>query len=198
MIAREESIDPDTGEILDDIGEGHETPSSVVEADAANMGGKDVDRSALRASSAVEVGATNSPETANEMVDDAIAAVKGQSRLANVADVEPLSSSQTNPDSRTLSAADGQRSTPSSSPASVKSDGLPSIVGQGRASGVIHTGSKEEQAVTQFDPPAFLIKDQPAKTIYRPNCQKPDACGASGLKHCYSCAKLMAVESEVA
>jgi hypothetical protein len=99
-----------------------------------------------------------------------------------------------------LSAADGQRSIPSSSPASVKSDGLQSIVGQGRASGVIHTGSKEEQAVTQFDPPAFLIKDQPAKTIrdYRPHCQKPDACGASGLKHCYSCAKLTAVESEVA
>ncbi|MDR6632375.1 uncharacterized protein (UPF0335 family) [Phyllobacterium sp. 1468] len=142
----------------------------------------------------------NSPETANEMDDDAIAAVKGQSRLANVADVETLSSSQTTPDPRTLSAADGQRSIPSSSPASAKSDGLPSIVGQDRESEMGNTGSKDEQAVTQFDPPAFLIKGQAAKTIrdYRPNCQKRDACGASGLKHCYSCARLTADESEVA
>jgi uncharacterized protein (UPF0335 family) len=203
MIEREEHIDPESRETTESpvsLDEGRVGQSSGVKADAANAGGEDVDRSALRASSAVEVGATNSPETANEMDDDAIAAVKGQSRLANVADVEPLSSSQTNPDPRTLSAADGQRGIPSSSPASVKSDGLPSIVGQGRASGVIHTGSKEEQAVTQFDPPAFLIKDQPAKTIrdYRPHCQKPDACGASGLKHCYSCTRLTAVESEVA
>jgi uncharacterized protein (UPF0335 family) len=46
---------------------------------------------------------------------------------------------------------------------------------------------------------AFLIKDQPAKTMrdYRPHCQKPEACSASGLKHCYSCSKLLAVESEV-
>lgn len=48
--------------------------------------------------------------------------------------------------------------------------------------------------------PTLLIKDQPAKTMrdYRPHCQKPEACSASGLKHCYSCSKLLAVESEVA
>jgi uncharacterized protein (UPF0335 family) len=53
---------------------------------------------------------------------------------------------------------------------------------------------------TNFEPPAFQIKDQPAKTMrdYRPHCQKPEACSASGLKHCYSCSKLMAAEGEVA
>lgn len=29
---------------------------------------------------------------------------------------------------------------------------------------------------------------------YRPNCQNKDACGASGLTHCYSCQKLIAAE----
>ncbi|ATU91424.1 DUF2312 domain-containing protein [Phyllobacterium zundukense] len=52
---------------------------------------------------------------------------------------------------------------------------------------------------TNSERPAFLIKDQPAKTMrdYRPHCQNPEACSGSGLKHCYSCSKLMAVESEV-
>lgn len=52
---------------------------------------------------------------------------------------------------------------------------------------------------TNSERPAFLIKDQPAKTMrdYRPHCQNPEVCSGSGLKHCYSCSKLMAVESEV-
>lgn len=48
----------------------------------------------------------------------------------------------------------------------------------------------------QFTPPAFLA--QKSMRDYRPHCQKPDACGASGLKHCYSCSKLAPSESEVA
>ncbi|MBZ3691015.1 DUF2312 domain-containing protein [Phyllobacterium calauticae] len=71
MIEREERIDAETGEILDDTvsfdGEGQEAPSSDVDADAANTGGDDVNSSAMRASSDVEVVATNSPETANEV-----------------------------------------------------------------------------------------------------------------------------------
>ncbi len=174
MIEREagEQADPETGEILDDKvsldGEGQEAPSSHPATDAANAGGDDVDSSALRASSAVEAGATNS---------------------------------QITPDPHTLGAADGRRSIPSSSPAGAKSDGTHSIVGQGRESGCNHTGTEEEQAVTNFEPPAFLAKEQTAKSIrdYRPHCQKPGACGVSGLKHCYSCSKLIAPnEGEVA
>lgn len=52
---------------------------------------------------------------------------------------------------------------------------------------------------TNFEPPAFL-ESKPLKTArdYRPHCQKPDACGASGLQHCYSCSKLIPEKSEVA
>lgn len=41
---------------------------------------------------------------------------------------------------------------------------------------------------TDFQPPAFLTKQ---KTIadYRPNCLNPEACGSSGLNHCFRCAK---------
>lgn len=41
---------------------------------------------------------------------------------------------------------------------------------------------------TDFQPPAFLTKQ---KTIadYRPNCLNPEACCASGLNHCFRCAK---------
>lgn len=52
------------------------------------------------------------------------------------------------------------------------------------------------ETAPQFTPPSFLVK----KSIsdFRPHCQKPDACGASGLKHCYSCSKLIPAESEAA
>lgn len=135
MIEREERIDPETGEILDDT-----------------VGGDDVDRSAMRASSAVEIGATNSPETATP----------------------------------TRSASTGAPETPGKQ--------CTSVVSRDEA-GQNLTGKS-----SNFEPPAFLAKDQPAKTMrdYRPHCQNPDACAASGLKHCYSCSKLMAVESEVA
>lgn len=52
-----------------------------------------------------------------------------------------------------------------------------------------------------LDVPAFLKQQLPRKTMadYRPHCQRPEACGASGLQHCYSCSKLIASrESEVA
>lgn len=64
--------------------------------------------------------------------------------------------------------------------------------------GVEATVEKRSSA-THFEPPAFL-QPKPIKTArdYRPHCQKPDACGASGLKHCYTCSKLVPQESEVA
>jgi uncharacterized protein (UPF0335 family) len=126
MIEREERIDPETGEILDDT-----------------VGGDDVDRSAMRASSAVEVGATNSPETATDIT----------------------------PDPHTLGAADGQRSIHSSSPAGAKSDGPNTIVGQVRESEYGISGSEEEQAVDQFTPPAFL-KSASEAPKENPQCQK--------------------------
>lgn len=42
------------------------------------------------------------------------------------------------------------------------------------------------------DVPAFLKRDVPRRPAadFRPNCQHPDACAASGLRHCHSCAKI--------
>ncbi|MBZ9653517.1 DUF2312 domain-containing protein [Phyllobacterium lublinensis] len=59
-------------------------------------------------------------------------------------------------------------------------------------------GPVNEASTSTFNPPAFLQDQTKSIRDYRPHCQKPDACGASGLKHCYSCAKLIAPESEVA
>ncbi len=58
---------------------------------------------------------------------------------------------------------------------------------------------EQRSSASNFEPPAFL-QSQPLKTArdYRPHCQKPDACGASGLKHCYTCSKLIPAESEAA
>jgi uncharacterized protein (UPF0335 family) len=212
MIEREERIDPDTGEIFDDIGEGQESPSSERIPDgpvaAANAGGVHVDRSAVRASSVVEVGATNSPETANEMDRDvlsggksahAVPAENARKAIPAVgytlpedgtvnhagADESSATNSETSPDPHTPAADDGQPGIHSSSPASAKSDGLPSIAGQVRESGVNHTGSKEAQAVDQFTPPAFLHKP----VNLRPDCQHPSACAGYGSHQCHACTK---------
>lgn len=63
--------------------------------------------------------------------------------------------------------------------------------------------AQSEQAAhhSDDDVPAFLRQELPRKTAadYRPHCQHPEACAASGLQHCYSCSKLIAArESEVA
>lgn len=66
-----------------------------------------------------------------------------------------------------------------------------------RAASAGHVNVKSEQAATIPEHvPSFLIQKKTAAD-YRPNCLKPDACGASGLQHCYSCRKAMA-ESEAA
>lgn len=59
---------------------------------------------------------------------------------------------------------------------------------------------RSSATISDADVPAFLKKDHPVKTArdYRPHCQHPEACGASGLHHCYTCAKALAAESEAA
>jgi hypothetical protein len=195
MIEREEHIDPETGEITVSHGkasDGMDPSADQVSPQArnpntgigsANEGGNDVDRSAERAE----------PHTFDE--NASLAAREGEKAAATNSPVT-ATNSQITPDPHTLGADDGQRSIPSSSPAGVKSDGLQAIVGQGRESEMGNSGTKEEQAVDQFTPPAFLA--QKSMRDYRPHCQRPDACGASGLKHCYSCSKLVPAESEVA
>ena len=100
-------------------------------------------------------------------------------------DVSPRASSATIYSPAALAVADGQPSKPN-----------PDVLaaGQGGSPGV---HAKSGCAVTNpdADVPAFLKTKTAAD--YRPNCLKPDACGASGLTHCYSCKKAMA-ESEVA
>ncbi len=114
MIGREEAEEQNTLETATDAND----DTTVV---ATSNGAK---ASAVAAEETVP----NSPSE-----DDAIAAVKGRARLANVVDVEPSSSVPL----RQMTASD-----------------------------------------------------------YRPNCLRPDACGASGLRHCYSCEKSMSVGRE--
>ncbi len=91
-------------------------------------------------------------------------------RPAGQAGIEGVTAGETAPNSH--SAPSSSRATdtagevaPLASPATLSSDGVP----------------------------AFLTKKK-TPADYRPNCQRPDACGASGLHHCYSCTKAMAVE----
>jgi len=95
---------------------------------------------------------------------DAFAAVKGTARLANVDDVEP-SPSNTLP-----------------VPSSPQADRAPEACPPPQVSGA---------TISDADVPTFLISKKTAAD-YRPHCQRPDACAASGLQHCYSCRKAMA------
>lgn len=68
-----------------------------------------------------------------------------------------------------------------------------SLAGTGTGTLAGREGRSEGEAAsadlpTDFQPPAFLTKQ---KTIadYRPNCLNPEACGSSGLNHCFRCAK---------
>jgi uncharacterized protein (UPF0335 family) len=160
MIEREEQIDPDTGEITNP------------EAKASEDNG------------------THKPQDGEGVTGDASRPVAGRLATATseITDETGGESAATNseitPDPQPPLVDDGQPHT-SSSPGSAKSDALSSIVGQGRDSGCNHTGSEEEQAVTNFEPPAFIR--EAAKL--RPDCLKPDACAGYGSHQCHACTK---------
>ncbi|MCX8282453.1 DUF2312 domain-containing protein [Phyllobacterium sp. 0TCS1.6C] len=140
---------------------------------------------------------TNSPEMAIECAaPEKDAAADERNVEATVEHRSSAPISETTPDPQPPVVADGQP-VPSSSPNSVKSDRPVPVVGQDREGGTI--AGQEGQAVNNFEPPAFL-QPKAAKTArdYRPHCRKPDACGASGLAHCYSCSISMTASSEVA
>lgn len=175
MIEREEHIDPETGEITESLAD---VPSDAVSERAATL-----------------VDASASAEAAIEGQPSVTAATRAKSAGEAVSADLPTNS-ETTPDPRPLTDADGHPRIPSSSPGCAKTNGLQSIGGQGRESENCITGNQEEHAVDQFTPPAFLA--QKSMRDYRPHCQRPDACGASGLKHCYTCSKLVPSVGEVA
>lgn len=124
MIEREEAVEQNTPDTAMDAND-----DTAVVATSNVHGGAGVGMARTEAT-AVAAGET-APNSPSE--DDAIAAVKGKARLANVVDVEPLS------------------------PVPIR---------------------------------------QMTASDYRPNCLRPDACGASGLRHCYSCEKSMSAGRE--
>ncbi|MGK9199460.1 DUF2312 domain-containing protein [Sinorhizobium meliloti] len=172
MIEREERIDAETGEILDDHTETaspsqgeDEAPSDERETDreaaatgaGANAGGEDVDRSAERAdinavasaSGPDEKRATNSPEEANEMDRDVL-------RGDEFAHAVP--------------AENARKAVPETEDGSVT-----------------HAGAGESPATS------FLAKP---KSVLRPNCRNPEACGGYGSNHCHTCLKAMREQAE--
>lgn len=96
-------------------------------------------------------------------------------------------------------AADGQPSIPSSDAGGAKMEEGAANASPERAddqSG--HCSAKSEQAVPDFQPPAFLVKAK-SPADYRPHCQNPSQCASSGLHHCHACQKIAAAaEGEAA
>jgi uncharacterized protein (UPF0335 family) len=172
MIDREERIDAETGEILDDhtdiaaASQGEaEVPSDERETDreaadtlaGANAGGEDVDGSAERASSvATSSGpeakrATNSPATATEMDRDVL-------RGDEIAHAVP--------------AENARKAVPETEDGSVT-----------------HAGAGESPATNSIGKPKYVL---------RPHCLNPgESCGGYSTNHCHPCLKALR-ESEKA
>jgi hypothetical protein len=141
----------------------------------------------------------------------AFVAVKAQGRLANADSVEPSPSGFHSPSPETpqapispaphLSAVpDGEPSIPSPDADEGKNVGLAGSAERVAPASIVHAQSGQAVTLSEADIPAF-IKSEQRKSIadYRPHCLNPDACGASGLQHCYTCRRAMeAAESEVA
>ncbi len=110
--------------------------------------------------------------------DDAIAAVKGKARLANVADVEPSSSAPIAP------AAHGEAEAPSAASVSLD-DGSSAAANTGGG----HVDDVKHAATQNAD---GLVEHIPSTTfILRPNCLRPDSCAGHGSNHCHSCKAAM-------
>lgn len=147
-------------------------------------GGTDVDRSAERASSAVEVGATNSPDGADE--------TRGGLPVA---------------------AASGTAEETGRTPAYTRTgrSGTPPVAGVTAGETASNSQSaiptaEEAAAETPMAPrpsaaanPSIALSRVEQVLLIRPHCQHPgtDECGGSGRNHCHACKRLMA-ESEAA
>lgn len=210
----DEHIDPETGEIHQRPSTNDKSsPEAGPQAEASHVGtdtGMLADREGRHEGEAVSADLpTNSPETANEapkqVYGDSVAVatalpsesvnipaggeMQSESDGSKNAPAEPIQPEQASETQHPVSHTTGVKA---EMPA--RSGGVDSMVRVVRTEASAVTAG--ETAPDQFTPPAFLA--QKSMRDYRPHCQRPDACGASGLKHCYSCSKLAPAESEVA
>jgi uncharacterized protein (UPF0335 family) len=126
-----------------------------------------------------ESAATNSPSD-----DDAIAAVKGNARLANVTDVEPSSSAPI------ATASQGEAEAPSVERVSPQAE-------TDTGSAAANTGGDHVTDHQSFAAQAGAsVQVAPAK-ILRPHCRTPKMCGSGTIDHCHSC-KVAMREREMA
>lgn len=70
----------------------------------------------------------------------------------------------------------------------------------GPTEGGDHVDPDHSHAATAGTRINHIVPATPPKTArdFRPHCLKPDACGASGLSHCYSCRRAMENQEEMA
>ncbi len=82
----------------------------------------------------------------------------------------------------------GRGSFPAGGPAHSNSTAVPSAQSDSAGEVPSSPASPTTHSDDDFEPSrlSFLRK---SAADYRPYCQKPEACGASGLKHCYTCQK---------
>jgi len=136
--------------------------------------------------------ATNSPETADEMdrsTKSPCAARSGEAEKGREAiPAEPEGADLNHAGADESSADDGRDVEAAGGAASVitNSNSLPTTQVADMADGVTPPALS---ATNSDDVPRFLTSRSHAE--YRPNCQHPDVCAASGLDHCYSCRKAM-------
>ncbi len=123
--------------------------------------------------------ASSDLSTNSQSDDDAIAAVKGKARLANVADVEPSSSA---PNSSVLW---NEWQAAETDPTEDRSEGQsPAAESVGANAGGDHVTAQSSTAATA----GALVQVAPATKRLRPLCRIPgDNCGGYGSTHCGSC-----------
>lgn len=171
---------------------------------ATTTGGHDVDRSAERASSAVEVGATNSPDGANEAEEVHLTGRGTRERGEHganrrnggaverrISEGSPVGEAE----DASVTSSGGENPASNSHSQPVASDQLAVATPADTAAAEDPQASRPSAAASPF---VALSRVEQVKLL-RPHCQHPatDLCGGSGRNHCHSCKKLMA-ESEAA
>lgn len=180
-------VDNSLGMASEGMGHSAERVSPIGGSVGANAGERHVDRSALRASSAVKVGATNSPdgqrdepaattETVGEYLREQTAVVSVQIIREGDAPRE------TDCQAGEISQGGSDASCPDTEFHSAKTS--PKAADQ--------TGATAAPPVAPVAPTQALSKADQMRLL-RPHCQHPgtELCAGSGRNHCHACKKLM-------
>ncbi|RVE84740.1 DUF2312 domain-containing protein [Sinorhizobium meliloti] len=187
MIDREERFDAETGEILDDH---TETASPSQGEDEAPNDERETDRGAADTLAGANAGGEDVDGSAERANINAVASASGpdEKRATN----SPGEANEFHAKASDDACEAGRKALDRAEASAEAPDGA-ELVSRGVADRAATATSENGRDSLERQAPSFTAKP---KSVLRPNCRNPEACGGYGTNHCHTCLKAQREQAE--